>query len=501
MSISFNVIPNNILVPLFYAELDTSQMTTAPTAAPALLIGQKLAAGTAALGVPVIVSGVDQARGLFGTGSMLARMVEAYRANDVFGEIWCLPVADPAAGVAAAGAVKFTASPTEAGTYTRWIGGQRPQMAVGAGDTPAAMATAWAATVNAMTSLPVTAAVDGTDATKVNLTCRWKGATGNDISIIPNYAGALGGEKDPAGLTDVITAMAGGTGAPDLSVVVTAMGDDPYDHIVCPYSDTVSLDVLKLEMNDLSGRWSYAKQLFGHVWSIRRDTFAGHIAFLDTRNVPHESVWVIEPDNPRTLWEKIAEWSAQHAMALNNEPERPTQTLPLLADLPAPKGKRFGLSERQSLLKRGGATAVVQNGQVQVERARTTYKRNAYGDADDSLSDAEELFLAAYNLRFLRSRITQKFGRHALADDGTKFGTGKKVVTPKVIKAELTAAARALEKDAKLENADLIAKYMVVERDPNNRKAVRVLFPADQMDQLRTLGLVYQLRSFYQEAA
>jgi len=44
----------------------------------ALLIGQKLAAGPQAVNVPVLVGSTDQAKALFGVGSMLARMHEDY---------------------------------------------------------------------------------------------------------------------------------------------------------------------------------------------------------------------------------------------------------------------------------------------------------------------------------------------------------------------------------------------------------------------------------------
>ena len=53
-----------------------------------------LATGTAVANTPYLVATTDQAMVLFGRGSMLARMLEKYRANDSFSEIWCIAVAD-----------------------------------------------------------------------------------------------------------------------------------------------------------------------------------------------------------------------------------------------------------------------------------------------------------------------------------------------------------------------------------------------------------------------
>ena len=80
MAVSFNTIPANVRVPLFYAEVDNSMANTATTSYKSLLIGQKLSTGTAAADVPVFVSSVAKAKTLFGRGSELALAVEAYKA-------------------------------------------------------------------------------------------------------------------------------------------------------------------------------------------------------------------------------------------------------------------------------------------------------------------------------------------------------------------------------------------------------------------------------------
>lgn len=95
--------------------------------------------------------------------------------------------------------------------------------------------------------------------------------------------------------------------------------------------------------------------------------------------------------------------------------------------LPAPKGKRFIMTEQQTLLSHGVATAYVEGGTLQIQRSVTTYKKNAYGVADNSYLDSETLHTSAYVLRKLKSVITSKYGRHKLANDGTRFGRGRRL--------------------------------------------------------------------------
>jgi len=103
----------------------------------------------------------------------------------------------------------------------------------------------------------------------------------------------------------------------------------------------------------------------------------------------------------------------------------------------------------------------------------TSYKKNAQGVADNSYLDSETLHTSASVLRRLKSVITSKYGRHKLADDGTRFGAGQAIVTPAVIKAELCAVYRHLEREGMVENFAAFRDHLIVERhahDPNRDK-------------------------------
>lgn len=494
MAISFNNIPSNIRVPLFYAEMDNSQAGYYTQNLRSLLIGQKLASGSAAADTPLLVTSVDQAKSLFGVGSMLARMVEIYRANDSFGELWCIALADNGAGVAATGSVAITGTASAAGTLSLYVAGQRVQVAVAASDTATAVATALAAAINANTTLPVTASsASGT----VTVTARHKGSLGNDITLIMNYRGNLGGEATPAGLAVAITAMASGATDPSLTGAITAMGDEEYDFVIHPYSDTASLDALATELDDATGRWSWSRQIYGHAYTAKRDTVSNLVTLGTARNDQHATIAGYEPGVPTPAWEYAAAYGARNAKFISIDPARPTQTGELIGVLPAPAGSRFILTERQTLLFSGIATSYVGGGTQRVERAITTYQKNSFDQADPSYLDSETMHTSAYVIRRLRSVVTQKYPRHKLAADGTRFGAGQAVLTPNVARGEMVAAYAQMEYLGIVENAKLFDENLIVELNKNDPNRLDVLFPADYVNQLRVFALLNQFRLQY----
>lgn len=501
-AVSFNYIPANVRVPLFYAEMDNTQAGYFSQNKRTLLVGQKLAAGVAAVNVPQIVSTTDQAKTLFGVGSMLARMHAKYRAQDPFGEVWCIAVADAGAGVQASGTITVTGPATAAGTICLYIAGQKVTVGVAASDAATAIATAINAAINAATDLPVTSTVASA---VVTLTCRWKGQTGNDITVLDSFRGNAGGETLPAGVALAYSGsnlLTGGTTNPPLTgSVITAMGDEEYDYVIHPYTDSTSLDAFQTEYNDSVGRWSWARQVYGHCYTALRGTLSALTTAGALRNDPHHTVAGIDADCPAPAWEYAAAYGGRNAVFLNVDTARPTQTGELTDILPPRAGKRFLLTERQSLLNYGIATSFVSGGLLRVERAITTYQKNSWNQTDPSYLDSETLHQLTEITRRLRNVITQKYPRHKLANDGTRFAAGQAIVTPSVIRGELLAEYAVMEEIGLVENAKAFAKYLIVERDVDNPNRLNVLLPPDLVNQLRIFALLNQFRLQYRADA
>ncbi len=495
MSVSFNYIPSGIRVPLFYAEVDNSAAFTPSDSYQTLIIGQMIEGGTAEALKPVTVSTASMAVQLFGRGSMLARMVSAYRDVDTFGQLVVIPLADAAGGSAATGTITFSGTALESGVINLYVGGTRVQAAVAEDADAAAISISACDAINALKDLPVTATVaDGV----VTVKARNSGTVGNDIRLALNLRGTINGETTPSGVGVQIKAMSGGSIDPTIGDdVIKAMGDERYDFVASPYSDTAVLDVLAKEMGDSSGRWSYTRQIYGHVYTAKRGDLNTLKAFGKARNDQHCTIVGIEPEMATPIDEILASYVARTSVYIAADPARPTQTGALTGVMAAPVEGRFILTERQTLLENGIATLTTVSGTVQIERAITTYQRNSMGDADASYLDSETLHTLAYILRLMKSTITSKYARHKLANDGTRYGAGQAIVTPSVIKGELIAQYRQLELKGIVENADLFKKYLVVERNADNPNRLDVLFPPDLVNQLRIFAVLAQFRLQY----
>ena len=505
MTIPFNNIPagNGIRVPLFYAEMDSSM--AAPYTAQSLrslLIG--VANPTAPMSgvlTPQLLTSQSQVNSMYGRGSVIARMYAMFRLVNPVGEVWGVGVAQASTGAAATGTIVVTATPTAAFALSLYIAGQLVSVPVALTDTATTIATNIAAAVNALLDLPVTAtSTTGT----VTLTALWKGTIGNDITLVDTFRGAAGGEQNPTNYGVALNyngntgKLSAGTGATSLTSL-SFMGDDPYDFVMHPFSDATTLALFATEYGDSAGRWSYSRQIYGHCYTAQRGTSAALVTAFGAGavNDPHHTVAAVDVDCPNPIWEYAASYGGRNAVFITADPARPTQTGQLTGLLASRAGKKFLYSERNTLLNNGVATSAVVAGQLQIERAITTYQLNKFGQADVAYLDSETLHTAAYVLRYLAAAITSKYPRHKLANDGTRFSAGSAIVTPAVIRGELIAAYDQLVLAGIVENRDIFITYLIVERDATNVNRLNVLFPPDYVNQLRVFAVLNQFRLQY----
>ena len=496
MTISFNNFPSNIKVPLFYAEVDSSAANTIQDSGASLIIAYPLADSSIERNKLIIMPSADQAKKLAGRGSQLSRMVESYRNIDNFGELFVIAVDEPTAGSNATGTIQISGTAEETGTLSLYIGNSKIQSQVTVSDSAETIANGLHNAINTHLDLPVTAVLNNST---ITLTAKNKGLSGNDIPLCFNYYGTVGGEDTPDGLNIVINQMSGGTGTPNLTPVIAAMGDKLLDFIAFPFNDLSSLATFNHEMDDTTGRWSYARQLYGHAYTAKKGNLTELVEFGDKLNYQHITVAGYESRVQTGLDELIAMRTARNAIFIRNDPARPTQSGMLNGALPASDSNQFTLTEQQSLLSHGIATAYVSSGNLLIQRDITTYQRNSYGIADNSYLDSETLHTLAYVLRKLRSVITSKYPRHKLANDGTRFGAGQAIITPAVAKAEINATYRQLELMGLVENFDVFKKNLIVERNINDPNRLDVLFPPDLVNQLRVFAVLAQFRLQYPE--
>ena len=269
----------------------------------ALLVGIMTADGTAPPDIPVPIGTQAQADHAFGPGSELSRMFKAFFANNFANEVWGLPVAEPVGG-------------DRGDRHDHDHRRRRPRPARSISTSPAThvpvnvyddrhrsddIATAIADAINderwRCRSRPV--AIAGA----VTLTAVFKGVNGNDITV------SLELLRQPRRRADAGRARHHAAGdrlphrrrrrsrlrPPRSSTSARSRSNTSR----CPTPTPTSLFAWDQEYGFTDqGRWGWQRQLFGHVFSAKRGTYADLITFGETHNSGVESVMAFEVDEP-----------------------------------------------------------------------------------------------------------------------------------------------------------------------------------------------------------
>lgn len=485
MTISFNEIPNDRLVPFVYVEFDNTRAVQGPAIQSyrVAMIGQKLSTGTKPVEEPVAVTSLAQAQTYFGRGSQLAKMFETYFDNNQTNETFAIALDDDGSAVKASGSFALSGSATAAGTVYAYVDGKRLTASVASGDSAATVATAVAAAINADSDLPVVA---GTNSGTVDIEARNGGEAGNGIDVRLNYND---GEDLPTGLSNTTTAMASGANNPDIDDAIAAFGETQYHVVIHPYADATNLGKVEDELSD---RWGPLLQNDGVAITCEKDTFGNLSTLGDSRNSQH-SVIVAGTGILESTARIAAGVGAVVAFNGQNDPARPFQRLEIQDLTPPVESERFTDSEKNLLLKDGIATLFSDSGGgVRVQRLVTTYKLNLAGALDISYRDLNTILTLSY-LRFdFRNTILLKYPRHKLADDGTRYSEGQAIVTPKVIVAESISKFRQWESLGLVEGVDQFKRDLVVQRSVTDPNRIDVLLPPDLVNQFRVMGAQIQ---------
>lgn len=479
MSVSFNEIPANGLTPFFFVEIDNSGAVEASSTIPwkVLLLGQQLAAKSAPK-VVTQVTDLAQAVDLFGAGSQLAGMVEAFIASNPSTPLYVLPLSDAAGSTAATGTLTVTGPATESGSVYLMVGGRSVTVGVEDTDTASEIAAAIVAAVNANANLPVTAAAV---AGVVTLTAKNKGTPGNEIDVRLNH---YHGQKLPAGVAVAVVAMSGGATDPDLATegVAGLLANRWFQAIASAYTGADAVAYMEAE---LATQWKANKQTGGVYYAAKNAAFSALTAYGDVRNSPFSCIFNGE-NVPTAPWELAAELVALVSMHAAIDPARPLQSLAFAFAKGPTESQENSWVENETLLQKGLSTfSVAQDRTLRIQRLVTTYKTSAVGAADPSYRNVETV----YTLQAIRydwaTYMRNKYPRHKLADDGANFGPGQAVITPKVGRAEAIARFQVWEELGWVEGLAAFKSALVVERNTGD---------VDRLDFLLRPNLVNQFR-------
>jgi phage tail sheath gpL-like len=194
--------------------------------------------------------------------------------------------------------------------------------------------------------------------------------------------------------------------------------------------------------------------------------------------------------------EFAAETAALVALATAQaDPARPFQTLAYARAIAPAETDQLDVDERNLFLFDGiSTTKRVAGGGVQLERLITTYQTSAVGRRRHRLPRRDDARFTLMYLRYSGARACRtRYPRHKLANDGTRFGSGQAVMTPKLGKAEAITWFREMEELGLVEGFDQFKRDLVCERnaDPNR---LDFLLPPDLINALQVIATQFKFR-------
>ncbi len=486
--ISFNDIPSDSRVPFTYVEFDSSKSQQGPSLQPfeLLVIGQKMAAGSVAELVPTGVTSADQAGLFFGRGSMLHAMAVRLFENNKLTKATFV-AQDDAAGTAATGTVTFTGTSTAAGTIFLYVAGRRIAVPIASGEDATAVATA-------VTVAAALAANDDLQASIANTlgvataTAKNLGTAGDSIDLRLNY---FSGEELPAGITAAIVAMTGGATDPSISAALAVLGEAHRNVLAIGYPANQTANYVALDA-ELADRFGPLRAIEAIAFLGESDSHANLITLGSGLNSKSISVMGVA-GAPNPPWE----WAAANAGVVaehgKNDPARPFQTLQLKGLRAPAEAAQFTLAERDLLLRDGISVYVVDAaGAVRINAEITNWQVNAAGGQDTSFLFVNSGLTLGFIRHDLRTQFAQKFPRHKIANDGTSFGAGQAIITPKLARAQILSLFRGWEQLGLVEGFDQFKAELIVERNAQDPNRMDFLLPTDLVNQFRVAGVQIQ---------
>jgi phage tail sheath gpL-like len=464
-----NLLSLNFLVPFVASKLDFSRAIRGLRGMPrrVLLIGHKLAAGSAALDTIRTVSTETDAVELYGEGSQLVAMWRGAKRNADLGmPIDVICIAEGNAAVKASSTIVIgTAGATLAtsGELMLYIEDHRISFGVVDADTDVTIAAKLVAAVNAVAKLPVTAATTVEDG-EVKLTCKWGGPTGNGISVVSQY---YQDDKLPVGLTLTIPAMAVGAVEPDVTPVITKMAGYRATEIVNPFTGSANQVLLE---NELATRWLANNMQDGMVVNAYRGTESAITTLLSSRNSPHVHTITTTKDLT-SPWVTAAMAGAAIESLAAIDPALPHTGVVLSGYVGPKQGDDFTIDQKNNLLVAGGSPLQIsQDGTGSMLRMVTNYTQTANGAADRSLAELCWLKTMSYYRWFRVTEFMIKYTGFKIAQYITDPIPGQKIMT-KELGEEIMIGLYKLFMDVGLtQNMPYYQDTLVVEVDGPNGK-------------------------------
>jgi phage tail sheath gpL-like len=501
-NIQFNYIPGSGLVaPIFTAEFNSGGQYTSVDCF--VLIGHKVSSGTMAFNTLTPVSAQQQVDAYCGKNSQLREMARIAFANAPALPLWIMAI-DDSALTANVRTITIGSAALVAGVGLFQIMGETLQISVSSTDTTTTVAASVAAAINSYYN-PLTGAQLPFSATSasavVTLTAFNKGAMFNEIDIyVPTNTNNV---LAASGAWTVATTTAGAGTPTGVAAALAALGDNPADFVICPWSDATSLSSYTAWSNDVSGRWAWSRQSYGHVWSASVNNFAGLTNLGVELNDRHLSILgcytpgSMGTPHPSYLW--ITAFAARLFPWLTDVStgniSRAHSGLQVQGISPPRDPSVWPNYNGRNVLNNSGIStwSVAHDGTVRISKIITTYQTGVSGNPDAVFRDIQAMYQCSEGMKYIRAELAQLLGQKAIVSSNP--GSLAAAVTVLDIKAAFVAIYNELCDTLVFQDVDTFASLIQVAINANNPNRVDVFMPMERVNPLDILAInatIYQ---------
>lgn len=489
-TITFNTVPANAAASAVFVEQEAKRASLGGLVIPQriALLGQYNTGKTPTDNQAVNVTSKAQADGLFGQGSMLSLMVEAALRGSRTVPIDAFPIPDEGGAVAASGKISVSVTTVTAGTLAVYIAGKRVAVAVSAGQSDSEIASAIVDAINAKADLPVTAQVNGTNNYEADLTCRWKGASGNGITIKTNLESS-DAENAPGGVTLTITDMASGATDPSLATALAGFGDVWYTAVACPFNTDAALDELEAA-GDARIAPDVKRPFAGIAGYV--DSRTDLLTALESRNSQWTTLVPVEA-SPNLPLEIAAAVCGEIAAAAQTDPARPFRTL-ALDDIRPGAGANWTYAEKNQVVLAGGSVTYKDASDVvRIFDLATTRTKTDLGADEDFWRFTVTIFNVQAKIYSLDQLfLGSPFDRAVVVDDSAVTAKSY-AVSPRRVKSYVIQLVDELWiANGWSRNRDDIVAGLAAEIDAGNPGRINVLVPDVVAAGLRIVAVKYE---------
>lgn len=432
MKIDFNQIPDNLLVPGQYQEIDNSLAGTRTEIKRILLIGSFLSTGTAENGVIERITSINKAGEKFGYGSMLAVMCEQFLSINKNDELYALPISDNGTAYSQTYKIALTEA-NQIGNIKIKINTAEINISVVKEDTAETIAGKISASVNTIFNLFVNASA-GEEANDNGWDITFNALNKGEYGII------LSIESDNSKITFTAGNKTDAANSPisDWKPYFNAMGETRYNYIINAFNDE---NTLKKFTEELESRYSATRQIgarmFAYLQGEIGDTSESNsiVSRASKINSPHICfIPIIKTENSintNELWITfLTKIAAVAVTELINDPSSNTLGLEVSG---ISTNRSLSFEERQTLLIGGIATYNTDaQGNVLIERLVTSYTTNSEGARDTSYLDIQVVETIDAIRTYINNEAKTRFKGWKLSNTNEDFGAGAKVMNAEV---------------------------------------------------------------------